>query len=196
MLLQGQPCLSSLPFQVPPAPIGSHPVLHLQGNRYIFFLFLNIDQLSTVFALAKAGQGVGEKGQAGWGVEVAASGNWLAAASPQGHSCEAAWGTQSHPFAVQIQEESRLQRLFNILAASFSATCSDRWGTVCSAPTCGFRNKEWSVKVFCRDSPTLQFFPLCNRLFLVCSLASEITSLSALDDFHNIHYDSEFQCSG
>lgn len=62
--------------------------------------------------------------------------------------------------------------------------------------TCRFRNKERSVKVFCRDSPTLWFFPLRSRLFLVCLLASEITSLSALDDFHNIYCDSGFQRSG
>lgn len=161
--------------------------------KYSFLLVLPPLKLARCWV-----RGARQDGEWKWQLLGAASPQG-AAASPQGHSCEAAWGTQSNPFAVQIQEESRLQRLSNILAASFSATChlsSDHWGAVCSAPTCRFRSKEWSVKVFCRDSPTLQFFALCNRLSLVCLLASEINSLSALDDFHNIHCDSEFQCSG
>lgn len=172
---------------LPPASIRSHPVLQWQGNICVYIFFLPLVELARGWVR-------GARQDEEWKWQLLGAG--LRAASPQGYSCEAAWGTRSHPFAGQMQEESRRQHLSNILAASFSATCSDHWGAVRSAPTCRFRNKEGSVKVFCRGSPTLWFFPLCNRLFLVCLLALEITSLSALDDFHNIHCDSEFQCSG
>lgn len=142
------PSLPSSPYtsiyQVPSCTLLARKYMYFKN---IFLLFLPSLKLARGWV-----RGTRQDGE--WKWQLLGAG--LQAASPQGYSCEGGCMRNPEPSLCSADPGGKLAATpFQHLAASFSATCSDHWGTVFSAPTCRFRNKEWSVKVFCRHSPTL-----------------------------------------